>query len=351
MLLYLDFDALHLAAADKAGLATAVGELLRAHRYGHHLVVIGRNEASWLQNNLNLGAAELALLAEIAREYTQTADLLRRASRYGAIVPKPGSNSDSRRIELGLDDLKPYFLERAALLVEDIDTDGKFYTLVFQALRKVLRIGPLNWEVMHGGGDRLPAVFQSKITEKRVLCVVVDSDCEAPRSSPGAKVKQLRAIATELNWAHANVVALQCREVENLIPLDLVQRMGSAQERASAIAVLRAVAEKEQRAQVEPGDRYWLYFDIKNGVTPGSLKKLAESELAWVEKKLSMVGLKPDSATIDGFGDRVIRQLLSSNALCAELVKEIGKRSWTDTFAESFEELLWMCVGRTRKFT
>jgi hypothetical protein len=128
MLMYLDFDLLHLAAADRLLLRSATKELIRAYRLGHHVLVIRRPEASWLRTSLELDAQEQSALAEIAREFTQTADLIRRADRYLAIVPAKQGGAPARMLQAELGDVvKPYFLDRTALVVEDINTDGRLY--------------------------------------------------------------------------------------------------------------------------------------------------------------------------------------------------------------------------------
>ncbi|WP_428685362.1 hypothetical protein [Reyranella sp.] len=350
MLFHLDISPLQLAASNRDELTIAVQELLRAHRYGHHLIVIGRKETEWLAAELKFHPPERAMLAEIALEYTQTAGLLQRASRYVAIVPQPAA-SNGPRIEISLGDLKPYLLERTALLVEDVDTDGRFYALVFQALRKALRHGPLSWELVHGGGDRLPIVFQSKVTDRRVVCAIIDSDLSAPRSEQNAKIKRLTKIATELGWPHFHVAILPCREAENLIPLDILAKLGSAAQRTPSIGILRSIAEAEAKKNIDKLTEFWMYFDIKKGLSEPTLAALKKKERDWVQQRAKLINLDVGLTPIEGFGDKVLHQLLQSNLACSELVKVIATKNWRDCFAGLFSELLWLCLARTPKLT
>src|SRR4051812_25204290 len=72
--------------------------------------------------------------------------------------------------------VRPYFLDRVALVVEDTNADGGLYDLMLRSLRDRAKMPVLNWELVHGGGDRLAAVVDSKIRERRIVCAVVDSD-------------------------------------------------------------------------------------------------------------------------------------------------------------------------------
>lgn len=94
-----------------------------------------------------------------------------------------------------------------------------------------------------------------------------------------------------------------------------------------------------------------MYFDLKKGLSAAAFKLLKEREAEWIQAKLRLVSFNIEEQSIDGFGDRVLSQLLSSNHLSSDMVKVTVTRNWVECFAQTFAELLWMCAGRTPKFT
>ena len=354
MLIHLAFDIPSFKGTSATLLRASVRELLRAHRMGHHLLVIGRAEAEWLRINLALDSAEKALLSELALEFTQTADLLRRAPRMIVVVPhhleQQSQSNGVYRLSLQ-DAAKPYFLDRVAVIVEDIQSDGGLYSLILQALRFASKANPINWELFHGAGDRLSAVFEAKIAERRVACAIIDTDYDAPRTQAPAKAQQLRAIAQGLKWPHFTVTVLPCREAENLIPLDVVVLLPSAVERQETVNILQSIEALEDRKELPASDRFWLHFDIKQGMNATRVKKLNAEDRAWIEARLDMAGLDLSKASILGFGERVITQLLESNQACAEIRNAVSTKRWRESFAASFSELMWMCLAPRKKIT
>jgi hypothetical protein len=127
MLFHLDLVE-ELGDIDENVMTSAIADLIRAHRLGHHLVVISRDSASWLQENVDLSTRDAAMLARISQSYAQTGDLRRRATIYVDIVAgRPENLSQSRNaIEVSIEMLVRYrLLEKPILLVENMESDGR----------------------------------------------------------------------------------------------------------------------------------------------------------------------------------------------------------------------------------
>jgi KaiC/GvpD/RAD55 family RecA-like ATPase len=135
MILYLGPTINELQQVPADVLENAVHELLRSHRLGHHLVVVDRKVASWILKNVTLSDPEAASLTRIASEYTQTADLVRRASVFVSITCDSVGRHSRRHnaVFVPLAEVaRPYFLDRAVLAVEDSVSDGGIYALIFE---------------------------------------------------------------------------------------------------------------------------------------------------------------------------------------------------------------------------
>lgn len=62
-------------------------ELLRAHRIGHHVLILPRSIAQWLLDAADLNEIDRSTVFRLQREYAQTADLPRRASVIISLQP------------------------------------------------------------------------------------------------------------------------------------------------------------------------------------------------------------------------------------------------------------------------
>lgn len=221
-----------LEAADRNVLGAAIAELTRAHRFGHHLAIIGRPTAQWLLRNVQLGAVERATLERIVGEFTQTGGLRAQATRKVRIVTDktcaPIRNGNV--LEVGLVHVSsPYLCDRAALVVENAQNDGRLYLGVLQALAKRNVGYPISYELMHGGGEGVVAVLKDVIDQPRIGTAILDSDRSQPTDGNSKKCRDACALVADAALPYGEVLNLPCREVENLIPLSIVATLPCAQ--------------------------------------------------------------------------------------------------------------------------
>jgi hypothetical protein len=105
-------------------------------------------------------------------------------------------------------------------------------------------------------------------------------------------------------------------------------------------------------AQSHPMEsKYWLFFDVKNGSTRKSFEGLHADEQSWIRLKLSLAGVDPEHVDIDGYGERVIRQLLESNKSMSELRKATRQTAWRHVFAEFLDSIIWTLAATNRVIT
>lgn len=339
MIMSLQGDYADLSAADRDMLEHAVVELLRAHREGHHLVILPRNVSRYLLENFDFGSRDKATLERLAADYTQAASLLSTAGRHILIVVKhrSGIEVQGNSIIAGLHDVQHgYFFDRSALVVEDQNTDGKLYVQIAEACRYRVGAENLALDVRHGGGERSGEVLASLSDEKRIAMLITDSDNAYPRDGEPAKI--LRYKREVVQNALADVIYTPCREIENLIPLDVLECLPCSHGRAADIAACRKIEDYEADSGCPPHLSFWWFYDLKSGINREHLEKVSGEELrTWLTQKIEHA---PSSFL--GFGDKIVSQLISSSPALAKFLKIVRATAWWSLFGTIIEKILWI---------
>jgi hypothetical protein len=352
MLFYVDISHDDLTSVPPATLTDAVTDLVVAHRRGHHLVVISRSTASWLLDNTDLSNRDAAMLARISSDFAQTGDLRRRARMFVSLSANEALNLavDGNVITVSLKMLVQYhLLDQPIFLVENMDSDGRVYRLLFDTHRALHNCSRVSFDLHHGGGDNLPMVFGQKIGERRIVCGVVDSDRISPLS-PNKKLEALAKIREELAWPLCFPVSPPCREAENAVPMELVMALPSGHKNpANALHLEISNQEVAQGHSLE--EYFWLFFDLKEGMSAARFAKLAPDDKAWLDAKLNLCGVKAADLNIGGYGDSIIRQIFADNKFVGELAKLTRRQNWRTVFSPFLEEVLWILVSTSRIVT
>ena len=158
MIIHFDITAAQAESANQNFLQVCVSEALRAHRLGHHLVIINRSVADYCEKHLDMNSIDRATLKRLRSNYTQTAGLLRQATFYVRIAALPDGTVRrvGNTVELSID--QAYITgvyEKTILLVEDEHTDGPLLKFLLNNLStKVVGQLPLSFQPLHGGGER-----------------------------------------------------------------------------------------------------------------------------------------------------------------------------------------------------
>jgi hypothetical protein len=353
MIIHFDFSAAELAAAPQAVLEGCISEAIRAHRLGHHLLVINREASDYLRKNVSLNNVEITTIERLRSEFTQTADLIRRARVYLRIAALPigTMRKIGNAVEVSLDQaIRPSLFEKTVLIVEDEISDGAFYQFLFANLRDIAGIPATQCDWVHGGGDRTIEVARNRVRDKRIVTVIVDTDVFSPVCSEPLKVSELKSVGRDEAWPLIFVRVTPCKETENLIPIEIVSMLDCAVERNEELVALREIEAKE-RTRSDPREAYWLYFDIKRGCDHLYLAGLHANAKTWTLDKLSHAGLGPEDFELRGFGNHVVPQVVRGNAACARLRDCIRRRDWLLVFGDFLADAMWPCVGGVRQFT
>ena len=352
MIIHLDCTLAELMSLSQTSVEHSISSLLRSHREGFHVAVIARPLADGIAAQFNLITADAAMLSRVAASFTQTGDLIRRAHRYIRVIPH------SERVEmignavtLGLNLLQECrILDRPALLVENIARDGLFYGEAVKNHYDLVGCPRPNYEVVHGGGADLATVFERQIDYQKIVCALIDSDRNAPSADECPKLARLEKLSRDKQWPLAFAFSPPCREAENCLPPDLVMTLPSGVGNKSN-EVLIAIADRETAAGVHGSEAFWLFFDLKEGLTTEKIRRLTrQAEIDWIATKLSYVGLTIDNVSIGGYGERLFDQLANGPHLAA-LRALTRENRWREVFASFLEQIIWVLVGGKRVVT
>lgn len=351
MLFYLD-SADGLEALDRDTLSSAVSDLIRSHRLGYHLVVINRAAAGWMRDNIDLSNSDGAMLLRIAQSFAQTGDLRRRAKVYVNLTANRGLDLTvaGNSIFVSIDRLPQYrILERAILLIENLDADGDLYDHLFRNHCDLHSCSNVSFDRHHGGGADLPVVFSHLVRDFRIVCAVVDSDKRSPVTNT-QKEANLARIKHEANWPICFFSTTPCHESENILPMGLVMELPSGIRNRTNRVLLRVDAEERLRGgRLE--DRYWLFFDVKEGLTREKFEGMGQLDREWVAAKLQYAGVDPLGEDLAGYGDRVIRQVFAENRFQGELRKLTRHGDWRQVFSSFLEDIVWALVAPRKVVT
>lgn len=355
MIIQIAYEIDQLQGMDRSNLSRDLSEILRAHRLGHHLVIIKRMVVDWLSEQIELAAPLQATLLQIGRDYTQTADLIRRAHVVLRLKPttQNAPQRDGKFIDISIAQAsRPYTLDRTMIVFEDMHTDGKIYHAILNGARNLAGAPLLNWEASHGGGERTITVAEEKANERRIVCVVIDTDRDAPSERPVPKIERVERIATETSWPLLFGMHPSCREVENLVPYEIVSQLASATPVSSTLKALDKIRHHESRSKCPAHDAFWLYFDLKEGFKEEIFEKLKDPEaLAWLSRKVAVLQGKRGIGDHRGFGKNVIDQVLSDEKSMRELIRHLGADSWWGAFGSYISKLMWICAAAPRQYT
>src|ERR1700742_3514953 len=88
MLFHLEFSR-ELTELSADELSNPISALINAHRSGIHFVVIDRQTAKWLSENVDLSKRDFAMLDRISQEFTQMGGLRKQAKVYVRLSADP----------------------------------------------------------------------------------------------------------------------------------------------------------------------------------------------------------------------------------------------------------------------
>ncbi|WP_027450988.1 hypothetical protein [Xylanibacter brevis] len=230
-----------LVTSAERGNRQAIEMLIRlslAIKYGKHVVFAGVKLLDRIIRLNALDAHEVLQYRKVRTHYVVIGALCRRVE-FKAVVLMRGENCRTRnRILINAtkaDKLEVY--EECHLLTENLQ-DGEFFEYLVREYVKTLGVqSPITYVPQMGGGNTIAKVYKMEIDRGQHFCVaILDSDKKFPTASNGETCKALQKEDKDKylgqpgeDGQHAfncsYYVMKDLRELENLIPLDVLRSM------------------------------------------------------------------------------------------------------------------------------
>lgn len=341
----------HLIVADHEKLSDLVCELLRAHRRGDHLLIIPRAECDWLTGNLDLNDREKATLSRIRRDFAQAGSLRAKALlRMKIDVSHVGPPvRDGNKLVLGVEEALRIDFAPVQLVIENSEYDGRLYLGILKGLKDKVDAPAIEFEVRHGGGQTAYHVWRQQIEARRIVALLVDSDRSHFTDPEKIDVLQARSLAAEMQWPIAFAHCLPCREIENLLPISVLEKLPFGLDKAHQIECLKRIEAIERNGNVPCDQRFILYYDLKRGCGDLPLEeRFSASTAKWWRSKMAQGG---SDAHFTGFGNNVVRYILENSAILHTFLRQIKSDSWWIMYQELFLFLLWLGFAPRRYAT
>jgi hypothetical protein len=349
MLFRFDCEPAELLSCNTQSLEIAISELLAAHRCGYHLVVMNIRVSEWFKKNVVLNSSDAALVHQIGKQYAQFGEIHHIASAFVSIVAKGALMREGRKIVVPIEKISQTNLtERSVLLAENSKRDGELYRFISRAVARDCRVPNIDMELQHGGGADLPNVFVERMNDSRIVLAVVDSDKDSPFcNKKGMLAKLETAWRNNGFWVGGFFVMTPCRELENVIPMNVILLEGSICDNGFKKILFDIEEAERAKLDFKYATRLWLFVDLKNGLTsPSEMRFSNEHSKSWYVAKLRRFC---EVIPVSGFGDHLIDVVLAKKTV--EMREELKRRDWKDHFLPFFKEMCWVFCSAKKQIT
>jgi hypothetical protein len=341
-----------LVSSNRSLLIDVVCELLRAHRMGHHFLILTTDVANWLLAEIQLSAREHATLVRVRNLFAQSSSLRNKALMRVVIdlAHKSGPVIDGNRLAVNLQDFSTLsHFEKTRLLVENSESDGKFYVKLLDGLKSKIEAPNVVYELHNGGGQGLFKVWEQQIEEGRIVCMLADSDRKHFSDPEKPEVKGARDFANNLSYKFAWATTLPCREIENLVPPAVLEKLPLAFNKLPQIKALMKISAIEDIGSTPVNERFSMYYDFKKGVE-SALKeqKYEQFVCSWVEQKIAHGG---SVSVFSGLGENIISQLLAHAEAWRSFLTHAMSDAWWLIYEDVFSIVLWLGFAPRKQAT
>jgi hypothetical protein len=133
---------------------------------------------------------------------------------------------------------------------------------------------------------------------------------------------------------------LPCHEIENVIPYEVLLILKCSVGCTWNILIPK-IQDWEDSNEVPENNRFWLYFDVKNGMSSEDANSILGSDRIWISARLQAAGITEDNWKHCGYGDKIIALLRSDNSALSQLRKAVRDNKWMSVFSGLFLRMLW----------
>lgn len=192
---------------------------------------------------------------------------LEAVNKYINIVYQKTNEHNDMEISVELKSVSYMDICDATVLITENQEDALFYELVarYYTICRGFKNIEIYFEKKPGGGDTTAKVLEDTVTTGNRLCLcIVDSDKKFPKDSGGTTkghIEEFTKYKTQDIW---KVIILDVHEVENLIPIEWIEKC--EKEIGIPSATISFLQYLKSKIAQEKNDAPIYYFDIKNGI-------------------------------------------------------------------------------------
>lgn len=340
MIFLFDINTTDLHSIKSDLLEDRLNRLLQSHRDGNLLLVFNRQNSKWIYENVNLTQQNKASLREIISKISTTNNISidaeykihivkNRVLSYGDFSEDSIEITDSNLINI---------IEKPILVVENLFNDGGTLKILFSELTRKYGMPHHSVELCAGNGSQVDKTRDHYRSLGRLSSSITDTDKIYPDHN-------LQFIE---NKRFSYALKIPCHEIENLFGLDALSCIGPHENpHQQTITLLNKI----DTAEGECADKFFTFFDLKNGLCRDDVELLGNTESKeWLEMKLSLAVNIKDDYKIFGFGNNLCRRLLESGNSVSSLRKYIKTKSWGHVFDDFFSRIMWIyCASPVRR--
>lgn len=358
MIFVVDATQQELGAAKRDDLESLFSMLITADRDGQHFFVANRELCKWIEEHVHgLGRQQLQHLQAIGEQYAIRGSLPNNAYRHTKVVM--GDMSLSFQKAGGLYSIghkvfikKKYAKQQTALVVENIESDGEFYSFLFKEISKSSTLPPYDFDLIHGAGDTMGSLFRKEVEKTKVVVGIVDTDKMAPCDKQSGTANKLSTFSSNNLFLGETFYTIG-HETENYIPYQCLTQIYNVPSPHPSLKTIDQIFPARTRS-VER-DKFLLHFDLKDGLDMEQLlskqKKRLKSAatVQWVREHLSQYDKDLNQLKICGFGKNTSSQFLKNSSAKREFGKFVSSTYWEETFATYFANILWCMAAPPAK--
>jgi len=244
--------------------------------------------------------------------------------------------------------LRGNYTDEPVLLVENTANDGEFITQVLNIVKRSHPARHFAFALRHGGGSTIVDCFKEELRSQRITVCIVDSDKFSPHNFPSATLRALDGAANQNSYV-GGVFPTPCKEIENFIPLDLIERHRLCPTYPD-FDTLKSLIQRQDTGGAAQ-NACWLYFDLKVGLSGTAVlaKGLHADIEAWVRQQFTVDNSRLEDTVIAGFGPNILRSFLNSNPAINDYKNFTRTSIWNAVFAPFLENISWFLAADRRK--
>ena len=280
MLLFLDEHFVAEVLNNNASAISAINLVSLGRKHGKHMLLSNRESMKQIRDCDYVNSDTKRVFTYLFENYPTFAYIKDKLSFYVKVVTGVKhmslNQSDNANIfELSYDYLQEINIITETIVIGENQTEINFYNYLSKYYKSKNNLGSMHtcFSPRMGGGSTTHTVYSSIQASEQNFCLCfVDSDKKHPTASLGDTLKAVQRIDNPAKLL-SHVHALNSREIENLIPLSILEKICKEDvNHNNGYESLKRIVETENYKDI-------LYLDFKNGLSIKNYRKIKDVNL------------------------------------------------------------------------